>query len=391
MDKIKNNKILSSTFFATFFMFALYIYSPFLVPYLVEQGFAKDLISFMFSGGSFILIITSAVLGKLSDDAGRKRIIGICLILEIIAIIFYLVTKNNIYIFIPADLLSIVAISGYEITMLQKEEDGIKKHRGRLTGIFESFQGLGALLGTLAGTFIVSIFPINTTFKISLILFLLLLALNSFTKDKRRSFFKLKDFNFLEDIKEFWRVKNLKGIGILGIAAHFTLPAIHIFIPLFIIQELGGSIADVGLFASILAFSHLTQVFAGFYCDIYSSYKVVIYSFIIVAVSYICMFFVPNVTSLFALSIILGIASSFWNTGTWCYMSDIGERKKEEGMVTGSYFSIAKIGAVLGFLLSGLIVTVLGTKILFVIYGFVILLSIFIANPYLARLKNLNR
>ena len=227
---------------AAFFVAASYIYFPFLAPYLSNEGFSKEQISLIFAFSPFILIFFSAIMGKLSDHMGRKIILNIVLIIYILAVTLYLNVNGNIFILIGAIALSAIGLNGFSITMLQKVEDDIKSDRGLLTGIFESIRSGGALVGPLIGTLIVSFLPITYTFKVTIIFLLILFIINLSSKEKNHKGFNGNDLNFIKNIKEFWSEKGLRGMGMLGMAMHFTGPALIIFVPLHIIENLGGNL-----------------------------------------------------------------------------------------------------------------------------------------------------
>ena len=101
----KQKNFLMPTLMAAIFMAAVNIYSPFLAPYLVGKGFLKEEISSIFAIAPFVLIISSAVFGKLSDRLGRKKIINLCILLEALAILLFLYTKNSLFIIAAASVL----------------------------------------------------------------------------------------------------------------------------------------------------------------------------------------------------------------------------------------------------------------------------------------------
>lgn len=383
INELKNKNFFAPIITVALFMTGFYVFYPFLAPYLVGKGFPKEKISVIFSAAPFALIIVSSILGKLSDALGRKKILAFSLFLIIISILMYLYLANSVVILVIATVLSAIGLDGYSITILQKFEDSVKKDRGLMTGVFESISCLGLLIGPLIGTLVVSFLPIEFTFKITLIILLALFIYHYAGKEAGREKINGNHLNFVHNIKEFWEEKSLRGIGILGAATHATSPAQTVFIPIFILESLHGNLADVGIFASIFGLFHLLQFFSGRLCDIKGSKIVVLTSVFMYGLVFISLFFVNSVLMLFVLGVLFSLTGGFWNTSAWCYMSKIGENSKKEGMVTGSYVSIAKMGAVWSYLLSGIIVSFLGVKFLFLIYGLVLIGAVFISRNYL--------
>jgi len=370
---------------AAFFMATGYIYIPFLAPYLVNNGFSKELISYITSLGPLSLIIVLPVLGHLSDLIGRKRVINITLILHLLALILYLFTSNNYLILLAATIISAIAFEGFMETMLEKAEDGFKEHRGFLTGLFESFKKLGGLIGTAVGTFIVSVSSINSTIKIAAILTAILFVINNLKKSHNHYAPKPKDINFLSDLKNFWKIKDLRGMGIIGATMHFNNPAKYIFIPLLITQELNADIKYVGYFIGALTAAHLFEFGFGYACERFGMGRTTLKSVFIFSILITLVGIANSPFVVVFLGLLIGLASASWNTSAWCYMSEIGEKLKKEGQVVGNYTSIASTGGFAGFLVSGLFVSLFGIRMLFALYGIVVMAGIIISLPYLRK------
>lgn len=363
---------------AAIFMAAVNIYSPFLAPYLVGKGFLKEEISSIFAIAPFVLIISSAVFGKLSDRLGRRKIINLCILLEALAILLFLYTKNSLFIVAAASVLANIGEVGYDLAVLQRVEDNIIERRGTMTGIFQSIRSLGVLAGSLLGTVIVSFLPIAFTFKITFAALFFIALINNLGPKKNHQGIKYGDLNFIKNIREFWSNAKLRKMGILGMAVHFTIPASAIFIPLFIVEDLGGSLIDVGIFASLVSFFSVFQFYSGRMCDKKGDGKVIFISVFCYALALASLFLVSSLAFFYIIISLIGLSSGFWNTSAWCYMSKIGEEGKNIGLVTGSYISIAKIGNVISFLVSGFIATTFGARALFLFYGVIVILASFL-------------
>lgn len=371
----RNRNFLMPAFMAAIFMVAINIYSSFLAIYLIDRGFKEVDISSVFAVAPFALIISSAIFGKLSDHLGRKKIINLSLVMEAIAILLFLYTKNDLFLIAMAALLSNVGQVGYDLAVLQRAEDNIFEKRGAMTGIFQSIRSLGVLAGSLLGTLIVSFLPIAFTFKITFVALFIVALINNLGPKKNHMGMKDGDLNFIKNIKEFWSNAKLRKMGILGMAIYFTVPAQVIFIPLFIIEDLHGSISDVGIFASLIGFFHLFQFYSGKMCDEKGDGKIIFFSVLAYAMSLASLFLVPNLAIFFIIISLISLCSGFWNTSAWCYMSKIGEESKKIGMVTGSYISVAKVGSIASFLISGFIANAFGARVLFLCYGIIVALA----------------
>ena len=79
------------------------------------------------------------------------------------------------------------------------------------------------------------------------------------------------------------------------------------------------------------------------------------------------------------------VVSGIQANGVIC--QKLAKKNKKEGMVTGSYLSIAKIGGLAGYLLSAVLVSFFGIEMLFVFYGLVILITmVFSAKYFIAKI-----
>ena len=182
--------------------------------------------------------------------------------------------------------------------------------------------------------------------------------------------------NPIRDVKEFLSFKKLKGMGILGIVMHATNPAMQVFLPLLIVEKLGLNISYVGYAYFFLGLTHLIQFKFGELSDRYKPWKVLLIG---CAISATGLAFLPlshNFVLLASVLFLMGIGNSMWNVSAWNLMSDVGEKVKEEGEIVTSYISIAKIGAFVSFVLSGLVVTYFGMNSLFLMNSLFIFMGI---------------
>ncbi len=382
-------KFIISTSIAAVFTAAVNIYSPFLAPYLIKNGFGKETIAFLFAVSPFILIFFSSIIGRLSDKLGRRKMVNYFLLFQIIAIALYIFIKNDgSFFLVSALILSTIGTNGYGIAVFRKIESKIEKNRGFITGIFQSVQSAGGFIGPIIGTFIVSVLPLNFVLKIPLAIFFIIFFINNLPQaNPDHQPLDGKDFNFVKNIKKFWAVKELRGIAFLGIAAHFSIPAQAVFIPIYITEGLGGGLRDVGIYSSVFGFFHFFQFFAGRICDKKRErgIKMIFYSLLLCAIMFIIIPFAGSVKILFLISAISGLFSGFWNTSAWWYMATIGAKIKEIGSVIGSYASIATVGHLISYLASGIIIRYFDLKYLFIIYGLVLLAGIFYSRKYFPK------
>jgi len=376
------NEYLRFTEISVFFIFSVYLFNPILSPYIKSLGFSDLQISLIFSLLPISIIIFSPIVGSLSDSIGRKKVILLGIFLEIIAVLLYIYGSSWIMIG-TAKILDAIGVTTVTLITLAKIEDSLDdRERGKYTGWSLSARYLGNLIGPVVGAVVASMFFIRAPFFISLgILFILFLYVLQKEKDRKRLI--KKSLNPVKDIKDFLSFKKLRGMGILGIVMHATSPAMQVFLPLFIIEELGLNISYVGYAYFFMGIMHLLQFKFGKLSDRYGAWKVLLMGCIISASGMALLPFTHSFLLLAAALLFMGTGNSMWNVSAWNLMSRIGESAKEEGEIVTSYVSIAKIGAFLSFILSGFFVTYFGIKPLFIANSIIVLIGVFASYFFL--------
>ena len=380
-------RIISSTTMAATLFFAAGLFTPFVTPYLLSHGFDKQQISFIASLSPLMLIIFPPIFGKLSDIVGRRKVISITLCLLAISRFFYLGVDHNYLYLVLATMFAYVGFDNAANVIFAKNEDNLSQRRSLFTGLFESLKTLGLFLGIGLGTFIVTTSNIENTLKLSFLIICLLFIYNNLRGSHNHVPLSANGLNPFRSIRDFWAVKDLRGLGILGISMHFANAASVIFIPVLTIQTLGADIRYIGYFALAGSLSHLSQVAFGYSCELYGSGKTIIRSTLLYGSLISLLFFATSPWFVVMFGLIGGLALAAWNTSAVCYMSEIGERLKEEGLVMGSYTSVASMGGFAGFIASGFLVTLLEVRYLFPIYGVIIVAGVIISYPYIKASK----
>ncbi len=366
---------------SAFFAFCTALLSPVLSPYLKGMGFSDFQLGLVFSFLPLSIIIFSPMIGKLSDMTNRRMVIEIGIALEILAVAIY-AFGNSLLMIGLARVLDAVAATTVSMITLAKVQDSIgSKKRGEYTGWTESFNYVGGLTAPVIGALLADKLFIRAPFFFSIAL----LSILFFSLFKKGDFPKIdgKKLNPLKEIKRFLSCRQLRGMGILGIVMHASTPAVSLFLPLFIIYELGLGISFVGYALFFLGFMHIFQFWFGKISDKYGSWKIVLLGCLISALGAIMMSFS---TSFFVLAIFLfirGIGNAMWNVSAWTLMSDIGEKRRKEGGTITSYLSIATMGAFISFLVSGLVVTFYNIQTLFLLNGLLVLAGIVFSYRFL--------
>ena len=370
-DKPVNRNILYSTLSAAAFMLIVYMFSPFIGPYLASHGFTREQISYISSLAPLAIVIFSPIFGTISDYIGRKTIQRLSLLFYLIALILYLLVDHNLILLIFATILSTLFAETYLDTTVARTQDNLIEHRGKYTGIIESLKSAGALAGSLIATYILFNFPFSGVIKVVIILVGILLLLGFFVKSPPKVSVVRGSLNPLKEVWQFLKIKELRDFTALNFATSFHHPAIVIYLPLFITGELHANLWLVGLYSSAMTFGYLLQFLGGFSCERFGIGKTAVISVLCNSLVFIALAFVYSPVVVVICAFFLGLTSSFWSTSATCYISEIGERLNNEGLVVGSVASLGYLSVFISFLISGVLIGPLGLRIIFVIYGLI--------------------
>ncbi len=377
--KIKDYK--KFTEISAVFLFATFLFNPILSPYMKSIGFSEIEMSVLFSFLPLSMIIFSPLMGKLSDLTSRRHVIIIGIVLEIIAITLYIFGKS-VFLFGIARVLDAVGYSTVVLISLAKVEDSIgSKKRGEYTGWTETIKFSGKIIAPVIGAILADYYFIEAPFFISI--FILIFMFVFLFKRERLPKLAKKPLNPLEEIRDFLHYKKLRGMAILGIVVHGAHPGISLFLPLFIVYEMGLGLSLVGISFFILEFMHIFQFWFGKQSDRKGAWKLVILGCMIMSLGIGLLYITNSFITLALFLFIQGIGRSIWNVSAWSLMSKIGEENKREGEIAASYASIAKIGSFVSFLISGVFVSYFGIKNLFMVNSILIILGVFLSYYYL--------
>lgn len=145
-------------FFSTL-IFGHFLVIPFLSPVLVNNlGFTNQGLMYVYLFGGLCTIITSPVIGKISDQYGRKRIFSILLFISAVPVLLLtnLSSNNMIYaLFISS--LFFIFVSGRLIPAISMVVATAESQiRGTFMSLRSSFQQLSAGLASFVSGFIIS-------------------------------------------------------------------------------------------------------------------------------------------------------------------------------------------------------------------------------------------
>lgn len=366
------------------FTFCTAMVASLLAPYLEKIGFLNWQISLMYVIFPLVSIIILPFIGTIADKFSKRFVIWIGIWMQAIALLLYLADKYWTVI-VLARLFDGLAAAVVTLIILAKIEGALgHKQRARKTGWSLSFIYLGELIGPLAGAYLADYFFIQFPFLISV---LILIVLSFFIFGEKEIKFANKSkkafkYTWVTPLKLFFKHKNLKGMGILGMVMHATNPAMKIFLPLLIIDQLGMTYKAIGIAMFFYSITHVLQGFFGNLSDSIGHWKIVITGTLIYAITLILVYFTASYWILVLILFIMGMGGALWNVSAWSLMSEIGVKKKIEGQIVTSYFTFAKFGALISYLMSALVVKFFGIQSIFMLNGLIILLGIALSYKF---------
>jgi MFS family permease len=370
LDAIQKKIFSKTTTVMSLYYFGVFLFVPFLAPYVSKLGLDKFQIGLIFAMYPFMSKLASPFVGAISDSVGKYRIILFGLILEIIAITLYIFDKSW-WVFLLGRAIDAIAFCAVILVGISFVEENLHKHnRGTYAGWSLSMIHLGKLLGPIIGGLLADYYYIKMPFYVggAVTVLLLILFIIFYKKDEKKTEERKKltwqSLNILAQFAWFLRRPNLRGMALLGIIMHATLPLFSIFIPLLIVENMGLSYKYVGIAIFAMELPQLFQFIYGKVADKIPRHQAVIFGTGLYGVAILLLYFAPAYWVLVSVMLLIGIGLGFWNVGAWSLMSDVGCEHGNIGSVSGCYASIARAGEIVSSVLSGLIALKLGTDAL---------------------------
>lgn len=367
----KQVKIVSLSFLLIFFGFngiQQYVTTFFSEAKIVEVGFRSLILIYLF------FTLFDPISAVFVSKYGAKR----CMIL---ASIFYslfilsLISKNVILIYFASTLLGIAASflwTGQNSYLIRASDE---KSYGANAGFFSSLQSLGSALGVLILGFLIGKF----LFKIPFLIFSIFPILGFLV------LFKIRDLKVEEKINRFKLIKKsilsktaLK-LSTFWFALQFTYGLTIGIIPIEIKNTLGVSF--IGVLSSLFyVLPILFSYFFGRLSDILGRGKMILFSYFLVIIGLISLYFSSAATLLILGIILLALNISLMRPVSYALVGDVSTKNNLE-FLTALFWMIQNIGVVGALFLSQIFTS--EVKIIYLISILVIVISLLILLPLL--------
>ncbi|MDP2666244.1 MAG: MFS transporter [Candidatus Diapherotrites archaeon] len=374
--------------FAVFSM-AVVLVDPIFALYLTQEGYGTIEITVLLSAFALAGMVAAPLLGGMSDHWGRRPIILAGILFAMIAYSLYAFINNPIVIFL-ARILEGIAYVAVILAAIAKMEDIVvnekTKKASTRVGMSLSIGKIGHVVGPLLGGIIATYYGIISPFLAAVIVLGIIGIWYFFQKHNTHPIPKLREltFNPIPLVQEFWKNKPLRGLSALVITHQFSISVLFVFLPLFMVKDLGYSIELVGIALFVKEVPQLIQFLAGKLTDSWGSKHVVILGTTLCGVSMVALSFFHTFDWILVALFVYGMGGSLMGISTIALLSGFAEQTKQEGSFLGSHVAISRIGAFLGFIISGIVVQLTSIPTLFAVAGTLILVGIVIGEEYLA-------
>lgn len=376
----ENAPVVFLSIFQMLNQFSINIIVPFFSIILLSSGWSETNITYFFSIASLTVFLFAPVFGKLSDIYSKKIIMICGLFTQILLFVFYFFFIENLILVYIARVLEMFGFIAITVVGISTLEDLIKKRRGFWTGIFMSLGTAGALLGPVIAGYISEYFQERLLFILGAIASTIALLFLAFipiqTTQKISSQITFKEVNPLGEIQHFIEERKMRGMAILGLLMNAKNQIFVIFFPIYVIQTLNLSESYLGFLLTIPIMMHLLQSPLGKITDRITTQFGILTG---VFVSSLALFFLPYIQSQYVLIlmlVIIGLGSSLWNVSAWSLMGNYAKENNIGGEITGTYFSISKLGAFIATLISSLLLIFIEVETLIQIFAIIVLISI---------------
>ena len=210
--------------------------------------------------------------------------------------------------------------------------------------------------------------------------FALILFLFYKKKIKKSKFIRV---SLYDDLKNFFKNKELKILYFVSIGMSSWLGFIFVYIPLYIVKNnFDKSFVGVFLFVFLLPF--LIQYTIGKKSDLIGSKFFIVLGYLIMSIFTILTFFTNQINNILLLLVLGSFGASFLEVTKEIHFFKTIKKSQEEHYY-GIYLTHIEFGLMLGKIIPAVLLTFTGFKIVFLIMG----LITFIFFLFSLRLKNI--
>ncbi len=341
---------------------------------------------------SFFQLLTSPILGALSDRFGRKYIIVVCLF-AIGSSYHLLANATTFYEALLARIIAGIFTGNISVALAATSDLSSNENRAKYMGITGAATGLGFMMGPVLGGFLagddVANANLHLVFNIASISTILagLLALIFFKETLPKSL--RRNFNLKTKISRtlilIYNSRNMMFLIYLSVLMWFSFSSINVFLTTWAVAKFNLSPFHLGVIGTIFAFiAAIVQVISPRYLK---GAKAILIGFQISAFAIFSVLLNPPIYILIIILVFIatgiGILYPNLNSSISMYGSN-----SQRGFILGLSQSAGTLGQTLGPLIVGFSYSAFSPSVAWILIGASFILASFITLSYMLSEKN---
>lgn len=328
-----------------------------LLPQLIQDlGQGPFMVGLIIGIYSLFQFIFSPILGRLSDKYGRKLVLLLSTIINVLGYVL-LFFSHTIWMIALARMLSGIGTANLSVVQAYVADTSERHERTKRMSLIASMFGLGFIFGPFVGGITASTYDINTPFLLTAVfsavnaLFIYLMLPESNTSLKKH--IKIELIN-TKVMKEVMTPPNIRFLIFLFFLASFSLALIIGVLPLFTAERFGWGEAENGYFFMAIGIAQFfTQAFGIQYLlKYFRETRLVKYGLIIFGISNIGIGLAVNEPLLLISGGISAVGFGLMNSNLQSLIS-LESDPEEQGVVLGVAQSLSALARVIGPIIGG--------------------------------------
>jgi len=310
------------------------------------------------------MFVSEWIWGNLCDRVDRRALIALSLIGS--SLLCYLFTLKSL---VPKFILlefatGVMGVAVGPVTRSYISNESPEKSTGLYMSLWWAFFALGRVIGPAVGGYIAQVLSYEYAFWMSALLTLALaiFAILSFPKQKSAQSFQPS--NVLSSARFVLNIRSARFLFASTVCVFMSRAVVNSFLPLYASEELGMSLAEVGVLVSLLFAAQLLALpLVGWFADHFGRKRVVSASILICAGLFLLYFLAGNSSQLQLVTVVVGVGMASTSL-LLALVPDVTPRDLQ-GASIGLYGSSEDLGVILGPLVFGFVWTIFGPVYIF--------------------------
>lgn len=330
---------------------------------------------------SMVALVSFFIFTPIIEKYSERKIYLYGLLISILILIL-LAFNESFYFFVILILIYVMVsvLRAESFGIIYREESKIKT-LGKNEGLLYLLSNIGWLIGALFVIILLSAYNFKIIFLFSaLFTFLASLIFLLYRKNIKK---KYKNINFLINIKNFLKNKELSKLYISSLGTSIWLGFIFIYIPLYIVEN-GFDKSFVGIFLFVFLIPYLIEYFVGKKSDIVGTKFFIVSGYFLMGLFTILAYFIDNIYLILFFLVLGSFGVSFTAPTREVHFFKI-IKKVEEEHYYGIFLTHMEVGLLLGKIIPAILLLFFNFKIVFLVIG----VTMFLFFLYSFKLKNI--